>query len=84
MQLEEIWPVIQHDQLRRHVVHGAAVVHDADDFGVDLVLGRDVQAAMGTDAGRQVWVDIEQELQRFQNAGGLRIPGEALIGVGAK
>src|SRR6266496_2734018 len=47
-------------------------------------LGRDVRAAMGTDAGRQVWVDIEQELQRFQNVGGLRIPGEALIGIGAK
>ena len=47
-------------------------------------LGRDVQAAMGTAAGRRAWADIEQELQRFQSADGLRIPGEGLIGVGSR
>jgi hypothetical protein len=35
-------------------------------------------------AGEQVFAEIEQVLDRFRGPNGLEVPGEALIGVGAK
>ena len=35
-------------------------------------------------AGEQVFAEIEQALDRFRGPNGLEVPGEALIGVGAR
>jgi hypothetical protein len=34
--------------------------------------------------GEQVFAEIEQVLDRFRGPNGLEVPGEALIGVGAR
>jgi hypothetical protein len=47
----------------------------------------DVRELMGRldEAGRErAWVEIEEQLRRFEGPNGLEVPGEVLIGVGTK
>lgn len=73
---------VQAVSLRRHFRSTADAVDALKEFSPFFL--RDLMAEL-TDADRDlVWSEIENRLGQFQTPDGLKVPGEALIGVGTK
>jgi SAM-dependent methyltransferase len=73
---------VQAVSLRRHFRSTADAVDALKEFSPFFL--RDLMAEL-TDADRDlVWSEIEDRLGQFQTPDGLKVPGEALIGVGTK
>ena len=68
--------------LRRHFACTADAIGALKEFSPFFL--RDLMAKL-SDAERELaWSEIERQLGKFQTPDGLEVPGEALIGVGAK
>jgi hypothetical protein len=68
--------------LRRHFRCAAGAVGALKEFSPFFL--RDLMAKLSAAERDLVWSEIEDQLGQFQTLDGLEVPGEALIGVGAK
>jgi len=69
--------------MQRRFASSAEAVHTMKEFFSPFVL-RDLLAKLSAEEQDRAWIEIERQLGRFENPYGVEIPGEALIGVGAK
>ena len=73
---------VQAVNLRRHFACPAEAIGALKEFSPFFL--RDLLAKLSDVERELAWSEIERQLRQFETSDGLEIPGEALIGVGAK
>jgi ubiquinone/menaquinone biosynthesis C-methylase UbiE len=72
--------IVRPVSLQRHFSSVAEVIQGVK----DTIFIREAMANLADAEREQAWIEIEQELGKWQGSDGLDLPGEMLIGVGTK
>ena len=67
--------------IQRRLPSAADAIRSMRNSAGDL---RELMSRLNEAEGERAWVEIEEQLRRFERPNGLEVPGEVLIGVGTK
>ena len=72
---------VQAIPVQRHFASAADAIRNMQNSAGDL---RELMNRLNEAQRERAWIEIEEQLSRFEGPNGLQVPGEVLLGVGTK